>query len=432
MHKLFSYKTFWISVFSLVTTMAYADTNLTTLDAVTAEVLENNSELRLFQAEIEEAKSSRKTAVSLANPEVSGSAGQKRVWNEEDEVTGKGKTGEIAVTQTFEWPGRIGLRAAIADRDIELAELGLEQFRTQLLSQVKVSVYEVLATQEKAAAAREVAEHFSALREVLIQRDQAGLTPQLESRVIEAMELTMQRKASQTALTAQKAILDSNQLRGALPEAKLSLAPMNFSFRPIEKEKSALITLAKSNDYLVRQKKIELARQNFQVGLAENERLPAVSVGPSISQERAGDRERVMAVVASFPLPLWNNNQGNIGVARAQRKQAERRLQISERDAERNVIEAITTYETKLKEMAKWRPDSIQHFKEAAELADRHYRLGAVPVSTYIELQTQYLETIDGLLETKKEALEAANQLNLLTGENLALVEIAESKDTKK
>jgi len=86
------------------------------------------------------------------------------------------------------------------------------------------------------------------------------------------------------------------------------------------------------------------------------------------------------------------------------------------RDIERRVIETLLTYEAKLREMAKWRPDSMQHFKEAAEIADRHYRLGAVPISTYVELQKQYLEAVESLLDTKKEALQAAQHLELLTG----------------
>ena len=43
-------------------------------------------------------------------------------------------------------------------------------------------------------------------------------------------------------------------------------------------------------------------------------------------------------------------------------------------------------------------------------------RLGAVPVSTYVELQKQYFEAVESLLDTKKEALEAAQNLELLTG----------------
>jgi cobalt-zinc-cadmium efflux system outer membrane protein len=94
-------------------------------------------------------------------------------------------------------------------------------------------------------------------------------------------------------------------------------------------------------------------------------------------------------------------------------------------------MEAALTYDTKLREMAKWRPDSAQHFKEAAELADRHYRLGAVPISTYVELQKQYLEAVESLLDTKKEALEAAAQLELLTGLPLPLLSTTPSEEQK-
>jgi cobalt-zinc-cadmium efflux system outer membrane protein len=71
--------------------------------------------------------------------------------------------------------------------------------------------------------------------------------------------------------------------------------------------------------------------------------------------------------------------------------------------------------------MGKWRPDSIEKFQEAAALADRHYRLGSVPIATYVELQKQYLEAVEALLDTKTEALESAQRLEVLTGISLSL-----------
>jgi cobalt-zinc-cadmium efflux system outer membrane protein len=115
-------------------------------------------------------------------------------------------------------------------------------------------------------------------------------------------------------------------------------------------------------------------------------------------------------------LPLWNRNAGNIEAAVSRRTQAEVSFSVAERELQRQVLEAALIYETKLREMENWRPDSIQHFKEAAEVADRHYRLGAVPISTYVELQKQYLDAVEGLLDTRKEALEAAARLELLAG----------------
>src|SRR6185369_5668261 len=149
---------------------------------------------------------------------------------------------------------------------------------------------------------------------------------------------------------------------------------------------------------------------------------------PTISEERAGDRERIIGLGLSLPLPLWNRNSGNIEAATARKMQAEVSLNVAEREIERKVVEAATRYQSKITEMGRWRPDAVEHFRAAAELADRHYRLGAVPISTYVELQKQYLEAVEGLLDTKKEALEAAQNLELLTGLTPPLATMQEEK----
>lgn len=118
----------------------------------------------------------------------------------------------------------------------------------------------------------------------------------------------------------------------------------------------------------------------------------------------------------TLPLPLWDRNKGNIETAKARQAQAEASLFVTQRELERKVTEAADTLSMKVQEMRLWRPDATDHFREAAELADRHYRLGAVQISTYVELQKQYLEAVEALLDTRKEALDAASQLEALTG----------------
>ena len=73
--------------------------------------------------------------------------------------------------------------------------------------------------------------------------------------------------------------------------------------------------LARTNNFELKVRAVELAQQGFRVDLARNERYPTISVGPSISEERAGDRERIIGVGISLPLPLWNRNQGAIEAA---------------------------------------------------------------------------------------------------------------------
>jgi len=413
-----------------VTNEPVAATNVVALDALVTESLAENPEVNFYKAEIAAAKAGRKSAGLWSNPELSGLAGYKNSRERSTGLSAEGVAWSVSLVQPFEWPGRIGLRKAIANRDVELAELGVERFRTALAGRVRVVAYGLFAAQEKAAAAREVAERFKALLEVLVQRDPAGVAPLLETRVIEATELTMQRKASEAELATQSALLELNQLRGATPGEGLRVAAPALRFGPAESN-DVLAAVARTNNFELRLRAVELAQQGFRVALAKNERFPAISVGPSISEENAFERERVIGAGISFPLPFWNRNGGNIEAAAARRLQAETSLLVAQREVERKVREAALTYESKVKEMGKWRPDAAQHFKEAAEVADRHYRLGAVPVSTYVELQKQYFEAVESLLETKKEALEAAQNLELLTGLPMPLISTT-AKEEKK
>jgi len=384
-----------------------AETN--SVSGLVDEALRKNPELKFYEAEIAAAKANRKTAGALANPEVNGELGQKRV------ASAEGVAWSVSVMQPFEWPGRLGLRKAIANRDVELAELGLERFRMALASRVRLAAYQVFAGQEKARAAGEVAERLRSLSEVLVQRDPAGVTPLLETRVIEATDLTMQRKASEAMLERQSALLELNQVRGVSPAEPLVVSDAEIVFQPLGDVES-LRAAAQTNNFELRARVLELAQSGLRVSLAKNERFPTWSVGPAYSEERAGENERILGMSVSVPLPLWNRNSGNIAAAKAKQLQAETALLVAQREVDSKVSEAAARYKTKLDEMSKWRADAIKHFREAAELADRHYRLGAVPVTTYIELQKQYLEAVEALLDTRKEALDAWQELQLLTG----------------
>lgn len=415
-----------------------ASTNVSTnvalaLDALVAEALEKNPELRFYEAEIAAAKGGRKTAGLWPNPEVGGGVGQRSALDPSG-IKGEGLAWSASIVQPFEWPGRIGLRKAIANRDIELAELGYGRFKVALAARMRVLGYTLFAAQEKASAAREVADRYKALREVLVQREPAGLTPLLEFRVIEAGELTSQRTASLAALATQAALLELNQLRGQSPGVPLSVAQTGLSFRSLDPTET-LLALAHTNNFELRLRAVELAQQGFRVALAKNERFPTLSVGPSFSESAAGraaEKESIIGIGISLPLPLWNRNQGNIQTAEARQMQAEASYYVTQRDTERQVLQAALNYETKLREMSRWRPDSVQHFSEAAEVADRHYRLGSVPIATYVELQNKYLEAVESLLDTKLEALEAGQNLEVLTGLTPPLARTTEQKPVQE
>jgi cobalt-zinc-cadmium efflux system outer membrane protein len=307
------------------------------------------------------------------------------------------------------------LRKAIANRDVALAELGLARFRSSLAGKVRALAHDLAVAQQRAASGRAVAERLRELRETLVARDPAGLTPLLETRVIEASEVKTEHTAAEAEHDVEHLVIELNYWRGQPPATPLRVAEDPPPFGPVPKLEN-LHNAAATNNFDLRVRVAELEQQGFKVDLARHERFPSFAIGPAISEERAGDRERIIGVAVSLPLPLWQNNRAKVEAAEARRTQAGAALEAAQRRLESDVADDWHKYEHALRVLAKWRPDAIAHFQEAAELADRHYRLGAVPLSTYVELQRQYVEAVEALLNARKEALEAAHRLEALTG----------------
>jgi cobalt-zinc-cadmium efflux system outer membrane protein len=388
------------------------------LDALVREVLEQNPELEFYEAELAAARAGRKTASRWENPEVTASIGSKRVELLDGSLAGEGLAWSVSVAQTFEWPGRIALRKAVANRQIELASLGLERFRAGLAARARYLGRAVFVAQEKAAATREVAGRLGALLEVLVQRDPAGVAPLLDRRIIEAAAVTLNRQSGSAAQELDAALIELNQLRGAPPDARMRLAgessiPTNAP--PLQ----ILLEAARTGNFDLRAREAELSMQGFRLQLSKNERYPSITLAPFYLEEEALDEERIVGVSLTLPLPLWQRNEGGVEGSQARLRQAEAAARVGWREIERRVTAHALALEARFAEIRRWRPDAREQFREAAELADRHYRMGAVPVTLYVEMQTRYVSALEALLATESEVLDHWQQLELLVGRPL-------------
>jgi cobalt-zinc-cadmium efflux system outer membrane protein len=395
-----------------------AATNEVILNALVNHALANNPELNFYRAEIAAAKGERRSAGAWENPEAEFSLGGKRATERGGNLAGEGLAWSVSVSQTFDYPGRIALRKAIANRQVALAENGLKQFQAALAAKVRLLGYRLLIARELADSSQEIARRGEELVETLVQRESAGVTPLLEKRIIEASVITLKREAGNAEKDAQAALFEINQLRGEPLNAPLTIAKTTLKFPPLPPVEN-LLAAARTNNFELRQKQIELEQQGFKVELSKKDRLPDIKVAPFYSEERAGEKEQTIGVGVSVPLPLWNRNKGNIEAAEARRVQAETSWRLEERRVERAVREEALAYQIQFDEITRLQPDSLNQLREASELGDRHYRLGAIPVSTYVELQTQYLEALEAILHTQADALENLQQLESLTGTNL-------------
>jgi cobalt-zinc-cadmium efflux system outer membrane protein len=109
-------------------------------EALVSEALGANAELAFYQAQLEGSKAVTRLAGRLDLPKAELQGGQIRSKNLDHSMAGEGAMWVASVRQSFEWPGRLGLRKAIANQDVALATLGLEAFRRELsLSLIHIS-----------------------------------------------------------------------------------------------------------------------------------------------------------------------------------------------------------------------------------------------------------------------------------------------------
>lgn len=400
------------------------------IQTLVGEALADNPELAFYRAEIAAARGERKTAGARPNPEAEFELGRKQSRSRSGGLSEEGTAWAVSISQSFDWPNRLALRKAIASRQIELSEIGLAQFERELASEIRRAAYKLLVAQEKRNAALSVAERGEELIQALLQRELAGTSPLLETRIIEANILSLKHRANDAAKEAESALLEVNQLRGKPIGTPLRVAPIKLRFPALD-DRETFVALARTNSFEMKSRVVELQQQGLKVELAKNERFPAFTVRPFFSEENAFEREQVAGIGLSMPVPLWNRNKGNIDAAKARQEQAEALLTVTQRTIEKQLRESLAGYAIDQKEIERWRPDLINQLQEAADLADRHYRLGSVPVSTYVEMQDKYLEAMETVLETQAEALQQLQTIERLTGVQLGNVADAEKETVK-
>lgn len=402
------------------------------VQSIVVQALANNAELKFYEAEVTAAKGQRTQAGLWKNPELSGEYGSRRITDAAGGLQGDGFTRSVALTQTFEFPGKGSLRKAIANKDIEIAELGLKQFRMALTGRVQMLAYRYQAASINAAAAEEISERSAALVDLLKKRSIAGTTQLLELRVIEGSLVELHKSAKEFIQQREETRLELNTLMGWPSSQSLVIrSELTPPAHALEVNKLVLTGLAQNLQ--LKGRIAELEKSVRQVSAAKLEAAPDFSVGPFFSQDKAGDLEENFGGSLSLTLPLWNWNQGNIATAKARREQADALLLDARRKVEAEITRHIRFYDLTLKQLQQMSGDLTEQLRATSELADRQYRTGAISVQLYLEVQRNFLSVQQTHNEAIQEAWSRLLDLDLLTGGALNLsFEHLENEGAKK
>ena len=398
--------------------LAPAQPRPNTIEGLVARALNSNAELRVFEAELAAAKGQRTQAVFFKNPEISTEIGAREVRDSENILQGNGTTFSIAVTQTFEFPGKGTLRKAIANKNIEIAELGLEQFRLALAGQVRLLAYEHLAAVSAAEVAESVYGQSNELSSRLASQAGYGARQQIEIRLIQASLVELGVAIKEALLRREETRTKLNALLGLPQNMPLRIRDPLLPPRD-HLDANRLVFAAQKNNLLLKIRRRELERSARELAATRLDVAPDFAIGPFFSRDVAGDTEQNIGATISATVPVWDWNIGNIQSAKARRDATEAQRVKAERDTEAEILSRFKAYELTRRQLSMIPADLLRNVREASALAATQFRNGSISAQLYLDSQSAYLEVLRGWQDAVLDAWRTLLDLNLLTGGDL-------------
>ena len=384
-----------------------------TLDGLVGEVLAYNVELRGVEADLNAARGARQQAGMWKNPDVSGFYGVRQVRS--PGASDHGFSDQISITQTFEFPGKATLRKAIADQDVALGQIGLIQFRMALAGRVKLLAYQYGLAKQNSEAADLVIARTRALIALLDKRPKAGLQSMFDSGILEGNLEELAVTQHDLALEAVTSLSELNSLRGWPAKTSLHVI-LPASLPALPPDLDHLVVTSLSTSPILQMREMDLRKAQLQVRASKLDFAPDFAIGPFYSLDKAGDHDQKIGASLTVTLPIWNQNQGNIAVSKAALVKTEATQEQARRDLELSITKIYQSRQLLDAEINQAQPDLLKKLAQLADMADRQYRLGAINLTTFLEVQRQFLSTTKSLHQTTLDANSLDLDLQLLTG----------------
>lgn len=376
----------------------------------------HNGELKAARSEREAARAGTDRAVLYPNPtlELEGTTGALTGSDDESSL-------EVGLSQEFLTGGKRSKRLEAAERGAEAVHWQLADRERLLALEVKTACADLLLAEERLKLARQAAELNGRLLAMTRERFAAGDIPELEVNLarVEVARSEGARIAAERELVPVRARLAI--LLGLEPGEEAAVSPADE--KPFAAAVAGLVARAPENRPDLRALAAELARGEAEVALARAEGVPNVTAGLFVAHERTTDatgageekeRDTIMGVRLSLPLPLFDRNRAGVREADARRGGAEARLAAARAAVEREVAAEHARLAAAEEVLCLYGRDILPRLKENLALVQEAYGLGETGILAVIEEQKKYVEVHGGYLEavharqTARARLEAA------------------------
>jgi outer membrane protein TolC len=286
------------------------------VEALIAEALQNNPQLKALEASVDSLKEKPAQARSLDNPRLKLS-----IMNlptdtfeiDQEPMTQK----QIAVMQKFPFPGKRGLRGAIAEKAADMAEEDYVEQKNMLIMQVKTAYARILfldlasaITEENQTLLRQFVKIAATKYEVGsgIQQDVIKAQVELSKMTDRLIPIKQQREVMVARLNS---LLNRPVETSFTTDGQIGSTDLTLSLDDLK-------SIAEENRSMLKKKKHLIEKNETAVILSKKNYYPDFDIGVSYGQRDdspAQERADFLSAFVMVKIPLWYKEKEDRKVA---------------------------------------------------------------------------------------------------------------------
>ena len=369
----------------------------------------NNSNWRAAEQELEIAGGKLTTArlISPFNPVIEGQAGPRRAPGERT-----GTDYGVGVSMELEVAGQRGLRVTEAERNLQMAEAGFQDFARTFRGRLSRAFYQAVAARERLTLQRRIDELNRNLLDVTKVKFDAGDVSALEVNVAVVRYGQTRKDTFDAEENVTQALLELRRLIGLqesfVPEGRLDSAVSTPTAAAVLEQ-----ALASRPDLLAR--RYELQRAEAELALVRRQNFPNPTVGLSFYREASGDKTVLGGI--SIPFPVFNRRQGELASLDARRLQIRSELAALEKEIRKEVDQAVSRWQTAQRNIELFQRDILEQTEENFRLLEAAYRERAVDLPRILIMGTDLVTARRSYLDALLSLREATISLEEISGE---------------
>jgi cobalt-zinc-cadmium efflux system outer membrane protein len=370
----------------------------TSFEQLTQTTLAQNKSLVAAREQLRQAEGRLRQAALRPNPSLDVSTSTDVVFANEGE-NGFGLT----LSQPFELGNKRAKRIQVAEAEVELSKAEIAEAERQLIGLLRTAYLRAAET----SARLNVLERSRGLNQQMVQvmtvRLTAGDASRLESHLLQAENnrLEAQRLLAESQL--EQEMLEVRKIAGVSSSGPLAFSLLSTTTSPRETAADLIDTAFRNRPDLgaarlretLAEAGVMLARAQVAptiVGSVRFAREPDVSRFATPAQPRAFEKENVLEVGISVPLPLRNREQGNIQEATSKVAQAKAEREALENTIRMEVTAAARRYESAVRSLELVRGGVVAETQAGVSITELAYRLGDAKLTDVIFQQRSLID----------------------------------------